>query len=234
MTGIFSFQFEELNISPSQIERFMGYKNAEIPSPFKVLIEEVLCKAKEISDIKGGIIIKNNIQVNHSEGNLMIDKEVFSIKKIISSQLRKSERIAIFVCTAGDKIGNWSKQLMADGDLMKGYVADAVGSEVVETAMDKIQNLLEKNMTGEKSCGITNRYSPGYCGWDVSEQHKLFRLLPENYCGVKLTESALMDPIKSVSGIIGIGKEVKKNDYSCNRCDMKNCIYRDKHINNLP
>jgi len=71
-----------------------------------------------------------------------------------------------------------------------------------------MQGDLEKNMrdSGKK---ITNRYSPGYCGWDVTEQHKLFQLMPENYCGIKLTPSALMDPVKSISGIIGIGKMLK-------------------------
>ena len=34
--------------------------------------------------------------------------------------------------------------------------------------------------------------------------------------------------LKSVSGIIGIGKEVEKNNYPCKLCDDKNCIYRGK------
>jgi len=34
-----------------------------------------------------------------------------------------------------------------------------------------------------------------------------------------------MDPIKSVSGIIGIGENVRFNPYTCNLCDNKNCIY---------
>ena len=73
---------------------------------------------------------------------------------------------------------------------------------------------------------ITNRYSPGYCGWQVAEQHKLFQLIPDNYCGIRLTESALMDPVKSVSGIIGIGENVKINPYTCRMCDMPDCVYR--------
>jgi hypothetical protein len=73
---------------------------------------------------------------------------------------------------------------------------------------------------------ITNRYSPGYCDWNVGEQHKLFSFFPDNYCGIRLTPSALMDPVKSVSGIIGIGENVKRNDYTCRVCDMKDCIYR--------
>jgi cobalamin-dependent methionine synthase I len=114
---------------------------------------------------------------------------------------------------------------MRDRDLLKGYIYDVVGSEIVEAAADLMQADLERNMLkiGKK---ITNRYSPGYCGWDVAEQHNLFELLPENFCNVKLTSSALMDPVKSVSGIIGIGENVNFNPYICRMCKMKDCVYR--------
>ena len=84
---------------------------------------------------------------------------------------------------------------------------------IAEAASDIMQNELGKSaaISGNK---ITNRYSPGYCGWQVAEQHKLFQLIPDNYCGIRLTESALMDPEKSVSGIIGIGENVKINPYT--------------------
>ena len=47
-----------------------------------------------------------------------------------------------------------------------------------------------------------------------------------NTCGVRLTDSSLMVPIKSVSGIIGIGEKVRKLDYTCGLCDSKKCFKR--------
>jgi hypothetical protein len=115
---------------------------------------------------------------------------------------------------------------MSEGDPITGYIYDMLGSLVADAAADLIQEDLEKIILqgGRK---ITNRYSPGYCGWDVSEQHKLFLLLPDNYCGIRLTESALMNPIKSISGIIGIGEKVRFNPYPCTLCEMTNCAYRE-------
>jgi hypothetical protein len=114
-----------------------------------------------------------------------------------------------------------------DGDLLTGYVYDVIGSEIVETAADLMQADLASEMA-KLGLKITNRYSPGYCKWDVEEQHKIFRFMPYNYCGIRLTPSALMDPVKSVSGFIGIGRDVRYNRYTCNLCDMKDCIYRNK------
>ncbi|MCK7517168.1 MAG: hypothetical protein MZV64_05325 [Ignavibacteriales bacterium] len=42
----------------------------------------------------------------------------------------------------------------------------------------------------ESGLKTTNRFSPGYCGWHVSEQHNLFRLVPDNYCGITLNDIA--------------------------------------------
>ena len=78
----------------------------------------------------------------------------------------------------------------------------------------------------------TNRFSPGYCGWHVSEQQRLFSLFPTaNPCGIRLTDSSLMIPIKSVSGIIGIGKNVRHLDYSCGLCNYSKCYKKRKRNN---
>jgi cobalamin-dependent methionine synthase I len=95
----------------------------------------------------------------------------------------------------------------------------------VEKAMDAIQRKLaaKEGRIGKK---LTNRFSPGYCDWPVGDQQQLFSLLPENFCGITLLETALMLPVKSVSGIIGIGEKVKYFDYPCKFCTMQKCFRR--------
>jgi len=73
---------------------------------------------------------------------------------------------------------------------------------------------------------LSNRYSPGYCGWPVSDQHILFSLFPEGFCGIELNGSALMTPLKSVSGVIGIGPALRREEYDCGICDMQDCVRR--------
>jgi hypothetical protein len=225
----YHFRFEELNIKSATISRFMGYDNYPPPEPFPELIEEVLKLAPGYCDLTGGYTIRENIHIDKSDKSLHVDGISFSVQRIIASQLRKSEHIALFICTAGPAIGEWSRQLMQEGDMLKGYVVDVVGSEAVDAAMDIIQDRLETDIKS-RGMHITDRYSPGYCDWQVSEQNKLFSFFPENYCGIKLSPSSLMYPIKSVSGIIGIGKEARQTGYVCNLCDMTNCIYRNKRV----
>lgn len=222
----FQFALSELNLNVSQIESVMGYKQGESQETISDLISEALKEMEAICNIKAEYRILSGIHFNDTEKTIEINHLVFQIKKIVYGLIKKSDSIAVFLCTAGEGIGIRCKKAMKAGDLLTGYIYDVIGSEIVESAADLMQNELEKTVisSGKK---ITNRYSPGYCGWDVAEQHKLFQLVPSNFCGIRLTESALMDPIKSVSGIIGIGENVRFNPYTCNLCDIKTCIYRN-------
>ena len=221
----YKIEFDDLNITKSQIEKAMGFEPGNSPNPFPGLIEEVINNAHTYCSIEGGYIVRDDISIDQTNHKLTVGIVNFAAQKIVINQIRKSEKIALFLCTAGPEIGELSKQLMSDGETLKGYIIDVVGSEIAESAMDGIQNSLEAEMKNQ-GLYITNRYSPGYCGWNVSEQQKLFTFFPENFCGIKLSDSSLMYPIKSISGIIGIGKEVKENNYPCKLCDDKNCIYR--------
>lgn len=227
----FQFALSELNLNVSQIESVMGYKQGESQESISELISEVLKESEAICKIKAEYRIFPDIQFNDIDKTIEINHLVFQIKKVVYGQIKKSDSITVFLCTAGESIGIRSRKAMKEGDLLTGYIYDVIGSVIVESAADLMQNELEKIVisSGKK---ITNRYSPGYCGWDVAEQHKLFQLVTDNFCGIKLTESALMDPIKSVSGIIGIGGNVRFNPYTCNLCDIKNCIYRNAREKN--
>lgn len=222
---IFQFDLKDLKLSVSQIENVIGFIEGDDRGFVKDLIEEILEESAEIASVRAQYCLFDNISFDNDTKSIAINSTIFNIKNIVYQQIKKSDSIALFLCTAGEEIGRRSRKAMHEKDLLRGYIFDVTGSELVEAAADLMQSELEKS-AAESGIKITNRYSPGYCGWNVEEQHKLFGLIPDNYCGIRLTESALMDPEKSVSGIIGLGSNVKSNPYTCKICDMKDCIYR--------
>jgi hypothetical protein len=221
------YTFAELAIVPGDLEKIMGYEPGEIPGPFGEVIAEVMAHAENYASINGGILSFDEVKFDGVRKTIGIGKETFDLHGIVYHQLKNSEQIAVFACTAGPETGTWSRQLMAEGDMMKGYVADVLGSIIVETAMDKMQEDFGYHINKE-GFKLTNRYSPGYCNWSVEDQHKLFSLLPPNFCGISLSDTALMNPIKSVSGIIGVGRDVKFNPYTCELCNMTTCTHKNR------
>ena len=220
----FFFPFSELELTCEDVEEAMGYPRGESPDPFPQMIKLALDQSVDLCTIKGSLLISDRFSLDRS-GAIVTEGVIFSIGKKIARQLRDAEGGALFICTAGQGIGDKSKELMANGEFMEGYILDIIGSLTVEAAIEKIEKILENKLSASGK-RLANRYSPGYCGWALSEQKQFFELFPENYCNIRLSESCLMEPAKSLSGIIGFGTHVKHTAYECDLCELKTCLYR--------
>ncbi len=106
-------------------------------------------------------------------------------------------------------------------------VLNAVGAERAEAAeVAAIDQLRE--LASAFNLVPTLPYSPGYCGMKLTEQQKLFSLFNGEDVGVTLTADCLMQPVKSVSGLIGLGRpdDVVTLGSPCERCKQENCNMR--------
>lgn len=222
----FQYSFKDLGIKISDIEYLLGYTEGSDREMVQNLIEESMGEAAEVCNIRAEYRILKNIILDDRTKTIIINDLKFDLQKIIFNQMKKSESVAVYLSTAGEGIGKRSREIMMGGDPLKGYILDIIGSLTVDAASDLMQNDLAASLV-QSGIKITNRYSPGHCGWSVADQHKLFMLMPDNFCGISLTESALMEPIKSTSGFIGIGEHVRYYNYICSYCDRKDCAYRE-------
>ncbi|NQU55366.1 MAG: hypothetical protein HQ522_22850 [Bacteroidetes bacterium] len=220
----FQYTFEELLIVSEDLTELLGFEDGIVPEPFPEIIQQAIDDAPQFCEIKGGYKVFNSVKINLKEESIQIKDQTFFPTKIVTTQLKESTSAALFICTAGAEITNHANELIAQGDPMLGYIFDVIGSVTVEKAIGKIQKELELELL-KLGMNISDRYSPGYCEWDVAEQQYLFPLMPKNFCGVSLSDSSLMNPIKSVSGIIGIGTNLQQKGYQCHWCTDKNCIY---------
>ena len=207
-------RYEDLGISLSELYEQMGYEQA-VPDEATVKETDMI-----IAEVKGFLRPRFSFFVQR-------DLPDFAIGKIIERQLKGAEAYAFFICTAGVEYEAFQERLKKEGDMVRVFIADALGSVIAEKAADQMELSLQENID-KLGWHHTNRFSPGYCGWHVSQQQLLFPLFKGETCGVKLTESSLMLPIKSVSGIIGLGPNVRHLDYTCGLCDFKQCYKRKK------
>ena len=221
----FNFSFEELAIDQQRIEVLLGHGDGRLPVPFGSYLEEALNDSRSLTDIRAVYRLIDEVTVDEKGRRIMAGGLEFKVGETVCRELKGSECLAFFVCTAGRTISEKSVMLLKSEDPVLGYVYDLLGSAIAEAASILMQSFLKQEVekAGEQ---ITNRYSPGYCQWNVADQHALFSLFHDPPCGVSLTPSALMIPIKSVSGVIGIGQHVRYRDYQCELCPRVDCIYR--------
>ena len=228
----YSPTIRETGILPDDLLEMLHEEDRSPDNPVVCEVTEVFEQLPAISDIRGGYAVFEDIERFPETGEIRIAGQTIKTSRKICRLMEEAEKIAVFICTAGQGFSDYSGKYNKEGEYLKGYIVDTMGSVVVEKSMDFIQSELEKQvqLDGMK---ITNRYSPGYCNWPVDDQKQLFSLVPAHTCEISLSASCLMVPIKSVSGIIGIGRNVRKSSYSCDICNNLTCIYRKvKNKNN--
>lgn len=204
--------FDDLGITSADIYGQMGYHDA-LPD--------------EATQAETNMIMAQVRTILQPEFCFFVTRELpdFDLGKIIMNQLRGAEGYALFIATCGEAFERFLQQMKAEGDMVRVFIADAMGSVIAEKCADEMEKNLQLSID-KLGWKHTNRFSPGYCGWHVSQQQLLFPLFNGQTCGVTLTDSSLMLPIKSVSGIIGVGEKVRRLDYTCGLCNFEKCYKR--------
>lgn len=225
----FEFNYENCAVSENQIIELLGYDVDTVPEPVLETIGFILNDLPNKVRLHSGYKICNSRKVKLFSNSFTVDNRTFNCGNIIYSSIKNSESIIFLVSSLGEEIENWSKYFMDNNEMLKGYLIDKVASELVEQLADETELLL-KNELEQFELKLTNRYSPGYCGWSVADQQNLFSLLPPNFCGVSLNDNSMMIPIKSVSAVIGVGKSVEKKNYECSICEIDFCYKRERNV----
>lgn len=223
-TGLFP------EISFSDIDRNSILKAMSIPAAsadqyLMDLLDSLIVQCMEMCSPAANYMVFHNPEFDKRQGTMRINGFEFNVGQLVLSFFRKSSHMAVFVSTCGSQVEEFSKSQIDQGHFLEGLIINIIGSAIADqTARHTLKEI--ENEASTYGLKITNRYSPGYCDWPVSDQQKLFALMEGNHCGIKLTESSLMIPIKSVSGMIGIGKDVKMMDY-CRYCPKVECTFRN-------
>ena len=140
----------------------------------------------------------------------------------------KAESLSLFAATVGMDISRKIEDLFAKNDFALGYVLDAVASEAAERIADRLEALVSADLPESTGAGIVSlRYSPGYCGWHISGQKRLFERLKPEGIGITLNSSFLMQPLKSISGVIVSAERkyhlIKSDYFFCAACPHRSC-----------
>ena len=166
--------------------------------------------------------VYSEILIDHlNTGELLIGGQIFSDPQLLS-HLENKVTVFPYVATCGDELDALAAE---SGDLLEGYWYDALK----QMAMDHAFNQLRDHIKGQSAVSKLYSMNPGSdaCGegWDLVDQRKLFDLLGnvETEIGVRLTESMLMFPNKTVSGFMF---ESEVDFVSCHECDNMDCPNR--------
>jgi len=136
--------------------------------------------------------------------------------KVLRKNLDPVERLFPYVVTIGPRLEEASRKI---SDTLEKYYLDVIGN----VALTAVRKYLRKHLSTRFALGKISFMSPGSLpDWPLEAQDQLFQLLAdvEDAIGVYLTQSLLMIPTKSVSGIYF---QTEVSFLSCQLCQRGNC-----------
>ena len=149
------------------------------------------------------------------EGAVVIDGIRFR-SRVLRKNLEEVGRVFAYVVTIGPEL---EEKASRSTDLLENYSLNALGN----LALRKARIHLQDSVGSMYGLGSLSFMSPGsLADWPIEEQRPLFSILKgeEAGIGVRLTESFLMIPRKSVSGILF---PTEDTFYNCQLCPRERC-----------
>lgn len=120
----------------------------------------------------------------------------------------------LYVVTVGEAADSIIRQYGQNNQPLEAFVLNSLAAALADTLAECLQKYLETQFATELHQNQLHRYSPGYHDWKLIDQQTIFTVLNATQnIAVRLTDSFLMSPLKSTSGIMGVRQRaVEKND----------------------
>ena len=176
-------------------------------------VGELAAKAQAIGRPKA--LYREAYVESRGDKHVVVDG-IWLTSRVLSVNLEGAHRVFPHVATCGTELDDWSSSL---DDMLERYWADRIKESALGAAIRAFTADLEERCRPGKTAVM----DPGSLDdWPLGQQGQLFSILGEvrELIGVELTESFLMLPIKSVSGL---RFPTEGNFESCELCRREDC-----------
>jgi len=202
-------------VEVKEVMRFLGARGRAGSPRLKRKIRSMLSEADVLLEPR--VYARRKKVSTTQQGAVLIDRDVPLKSRKVAKTFRNSSTAYVFVATVGEKVDRKIRDLMKESSVSDASILDAIASAAVEKMLDQFQTSVDKELA-RLNLTSTIRFSPGYCDWNIKEQHKIFKTIDAGTIGVTLTPSALMHPRKSVSGVFGVTEAGSTNREAINPC----------------
>lgn len=212
----------KFDLSFGQCDAIRALKASDIMHDECLQVTEMLNRVMEPEAL---IALHRDMEVGMA--SISLGGNTFECGQKIADTLQGASSAYVFVATLGPEVSVLYNHLQEESDFLKAYWLDMLANVAVDRMTAKIRKLVS-DKASQSGLRATSNWGPGYCQWQLTEQKRLLGLIPGAEKLVTLTESMLMKPMKSLAGIIGIGKMVRYHVSNCSDCTLDHCFYKSQ------
>jgi hypothetical protein len=164
--------------------------------------ERYMEEALSLIQLKGAGLRMSVLKKEASE--IILSGDVRFQSHQLTGFLSQCQEIVLMGATAGADIMNAIQEDASGRDVTRGVVFDATASEMADAALNWIMDYFNRTLRRENKRLLQKRFSAGYGDFLLENQETIYNLLQLDRLGVRITESCMLIPEKSVTAITGI------------------------------
>ena len=202
--------------------RYLG-----IPHPTEEMRREAERLADELSaEIQPQYVYRVFALEHHSDCVRLLGTDIELTGSSARTMLAGCGQAALLACTLGARFDAKLLALQAR-DMAKAVIVDALGSAFVEAGCDQAERDISARFP---DLFLTDRFSPGYGDLPLAFQPQLCAALDAGRrLGLTVSQSLLMNPVKSVTAVIGLSNAPQPARIrGCAYCNLREtCTIRE-------
>lgn len=136
-----------------------------------------------------------------------------------------AEYLAVGIVTIGEQDRERGRR-----NNLEYLVRDTLENIVLNRSIREVVKSIKEDTRG--GLKMTRLLSPGSgrIDWGIENQEFIFKNLDSEKIGVRVKSGCVINPPKSVSFLIGLGRNIKQpdNPFSCKGCERMDCPYRSE------
>ncbi|AOS43584.1 Vitamin B12 dependent methionine synthase, activation domain [Lacunisphaera limnophila] len=175
------------------------------------------------------------VELQSAGATLQLDGVEFPSARLLDHLRAHGAVGAVLVAvSAGAECETQARQLWQEGKPDEYFFLETYGSAVVEDLIARTSGRL-CDAAGHDGLMAVPHYSPGYAGWDVAEQNRLFDLLTQGLGHplpgpLQVLSSGMLNPKKSMLAVFGLAPVAAGRPAAlatpCEGCSFSPCRYR--------
>lgn len=212
-----------MGIDRNEVLRYLGYRSQEADAATAELIES--CEKELLETARFRFLVREYPLTLGEDGT--VDAVCFrTVSKNLSRNLTGCEKILLMAATLGTEV---DRLLARYGkyQVSRAVVLQAAATAFIEDCCDGLCARWKEEYKAQ-GLYLRPRFSPGYGDFPITCQGPVLDALEAGKrIGITLTDSSLMLPSKSVTAVIGLGRQPLFCELKgCELCSRKDCAYR--------
>lgn len=232
-----------VNVQESEYKRLLGYpKNHALDGRPRELAN--WARQWYAENGKPWFYARQMDKLEWANGKLRVGGTEFSSKQLHDQFVEARADSAVLVAvSAGRECEEKARQLWQESKPDEYFFEEMFGSAVVEHLVTIASGRI-CGWADQHGMAVLPHYSPGYSGWDISDQIKLWNLIRQTGAAhfdgrLDVLETGMLRPKKSLLTVFGVTRNLAKARslaklIPCENCSLPNCQYRRAPYQHAP